>query len=200
MISEKKIIGLIISIYCFGNVFAQNDSVFNSNTLSSFRLYNTGADKSIRLPDAKTDKPFTLFIFLSPECPLCQNYLPLLKGLQEKYKTEIAFCGIIPGKAYSAEVVKRFASEYKVQFPLFIDSLKSLTGYLQATVTPQVILLNRKNVLIYKGAIDDLLMELGKRRVKAANEYLENAIVQSLGNKVVSVKRTKAVGCKINDY
>jgi len=200
MVSEKKTALLIILIGCFGNVFAQNDSVFNSKTLSSFRLYNTGTAKNIHLPGEGAGKRFSLFIFLSPECPLSQNYLPLFNSLSERYTNDISFYGIIPGKSYSAKIISEFASGYNIQFPLMIDSSKSLSNYMKAAVTPEIILLNNKNILVYKGAVDDLLAGLGKRKVKATNEYLKNAIVQSLENKQVSVKRTKAVGCKINDY
>jgi thiol-disulfide isomerase/thioredoxin len=200
MVRRKHSVLLLLGIYCLTELSAQNDSVFNGNTISSFKLYNTNQDKSIFLTEQNIGKPFSLFIFLSPECPLCQNYLSLFNSLQEKYKTEIAFYGIVPGRAYPATVIKEFASTYQVRFPLLIDSLKSLTRYLHATITPQVILLDNKNTLVYKGAVDDLLMGLGKRRVKVINEYLKNAIIQSLDNKMVTVKRTKAVGCKINDY
>jgi hypothetical protein len=71
---------------------------------------------------------------------------------------------------------------------------------MHAKITPEVILLNDKNILVYKGAVDDLLIGLGKRKLKATNEYLKNAIAQSINHKAVTIKRTRAVGCKINDY
>ncbi|WP_449436222.1 hypothetical protein [Pedobacter steynii] len=37
-----------------------------------------------------------IFVFLSPECPLCKNYLPGLVKLQNANKG-ISFYGIIPG-------------------------------------------------------------------------------------------------------
>jgi thiol-disulfide isomerase/thioredoxin len=200
MVSARKIILFIILVCSFRIVTAQTDLAFSGEKLSSFRLYDPGAGKSFQLPVADASKAFSVFIFLSPECPLSQNYLPLLNRLRETYSDDISFYGIIPGRAYAPETVKEFASTYRILFPVLIDSLKFLTSYMDATVTPEIIFLNNKNVLVYKGAVDDLLTGLGKRKIKAANEYLKNAIVQSLENKEVSIKRTKAVGCKINDY
>ncbi len=200
MVSAKKIVLFIILVCCSGVVTAQTDPVFSGEKLSSFSLYHPGVDKSFQLPAGDAGKAFSLFIFLSPECPLSQNYLPLLNRLKEQYSSDISFYGIIPGRAYAPQVVREFVSTYSVSFPVLIDSSKSLTNYMGATVTPEIIFLNDKNVLVYKGAVDDLLTGLGKRKIKAANEYLKNAIVQSLENKEVSIKRTKAVGCKINDY
>lgn len=198
--SEKKIVLLVILVCWLRSGLTQNDSVFSGKALSSFTLYHATGGKSIHLPAASEGKSLSVFIFLSPECPLSQSYLPLLNSLNEKYTNNISFYGIIPGKAYSAKIVTEFALKYRVGIPLLIDSSKSLTTYMHATITPEIILLDNKNNLVYKGAVDDLLMDLGKRRVKATSEYLNDAIIQSLGNKAVSVKRTKAVGCRINDY
>lgn len=200
MVSARKIVLFFTLVCCFGIANAQTDPVFSGEKLSSFNLYDPAAGKSFQLPVAEPGKAYSLFVFLSPECPLSQNYLPLLNRLKERYSEDISFYGIIPGRAYDPTIVKEFASTYNVQFPLLIDSSKSLTNYLGATVTPEILFLNSNNVLVYKGAVDDLLTGLGKRKIKAANEYLKDAIEQSLDNKEVTVKRTKAVGCKINDY
>ena len=200
MVSEKKVAFLLFLVCCWGKLPAQNDSVFSNNKLSSCKLYNVVAGKNVFVSTENANSRLSLFIFLSPECPLSQNYLPLFNSLKEKYTNDISFYGIIPGKAYSPKVVRDFASTYNIQYPLLIDSLKSLSKYLQATVTPEVVLINNKNMLVYKGAVDDLLTDLGKRRVKTTSEYLKNAIAQSLENKTAFVKRTKAAGCKINDY
>ena len=197
----RKKIGLLIVLSGFGGLLhAQNDSVFNRNIVSTFNLFQTNPGHTTQLTSQDFEKKLTLFIFLSPECPLCQNSLPVLNLLQEEYKNNISFYGIIPGKAYDAAMINQFAAEYNVLFPLFVDSSKALSEYFRATVTPQVILLSNDLKLVYKGAIDDRLMELGKRRVAITNEYLRQAIVLALDNKAVPLKRTKAVGCKINDY
>jgi hypothetical protein len=195
-----KIRLIIVLVCCFQSAYAQNDSIFAAERLSSFNLYNARLSERIKLPAPDANRPYSLFIFLSPECPLSQNYLPLLNTLRETYSNDISFYGIIPGKTYPAKMIRDFAATYKIQFPLLIDSTKALTNYLGARVTPEIIFLDNGNRLVYKGAIDDLLTGLGKRRIKAANEYLKNAIVQTLENVPVTVKRTKAVGCKINDY
>jgi len=200
MVSVKKIILLFTLLVGWGRLFAQNDSTFSSNKLAAFKLYNVATGKQASLTIPGISKHFSLFFFLSPECPLSLNYLPSLNSLQEGYNKHVRFYGIIPGKAYSGKTIKEFATKYDVQFPLLIDSLKSLTKYLRASVTPEVILLNEDNNLIYRGAVDDLLMGLGKRRIKASNEFLKNALTLSLENKTVAIKRTKPKGCKINDY
>ena len=188
-----------MSIFC-GQGFSQNDSVFSSRSLSSLSLYNAVAGKIFHLPVTHASTSYSLFVFLSPECPLSQDYMPLLNELNKKYAGKISFFGIFPGEAYPANEIKQFSEKYGVEYPLLIDSTMALTKLLFARVTPEVILLSNNNELVYKGAINDLLMTLGKRRVKVTNHYLENAIIESIYGRPVSIKRTKAVGCKINDF
>ncbi|WP_235921197.1 redoxin domain-containing protein [Foetidibacter luteolus] len=178
---------------------AQNDSVFNTKTISAVTLINTSPQKNIQLQNAFST-PLTLFFFLSPECPLCKDYSATMNSLQQQYGDKMTVYGIVPGKAYSAAEVKAFAEQYHFSFPLLIDKQQQLSKYLNASVTPEAILLNNHQQLVYKGAIDNLLEGLGKRRVKATANYLQNAISQTLSHQPVAIKRTKATGCKINNY
>ena len=61
-------------------------------------------------------------------------------------------------------------------------------------------LLNRSGEMIYSGAIDDWIQELGKQKSKASKHYLQDAIAAGLSNKNIAVKKTIAYGCLINDY
>ena len=189
-------------VFLFNNAVAQyaNDSVFNGKIISNIQLQNVDANKMVSLRSGLNLKPLTLFVFLSPECPLCQNYSGILNKFYKQYTDDVQMYGIIPGKAYSNKTIKDFKQQYNILFPLLIDNDKKLVAYLKAAVTPQVILLDNKNQLVYKGAIDNWLQALGKQRVHATEYFLQNALQQSLSNKAVLVKRTKAVGCRINDF
>ena len=142
----------------------------------------------------------TLFVLLSPECPLCKNYSKVLNKIHEEFGKDLNIYGIVPGKAYSVKEVNRYATEYKIEFPIYIDKLKQLTTYLNGTVTPEVILLNKEGELVYRGAIDDWVTELGKNRLVVSNEYLKTAITQYLANLPVSVKSIEPKGCLINEF
>ena len=107
-------------------------------------------------------KPLNLFVFLSPECPLCKNYTAVLNKISRDFSVDsFVIIGIVSGKAYSPEEVNSFKKEYSVDFQLFIDKAKKLTNYLEATITPEVVLMSDKGRLIYRGAIDDWVTDLG---------------------------------------
>jgi len=124
----------------------------------------------------------------------------VLNALQQQYAQAVNIIGIIPGKTYTVAMAAAFSTKYKTVFTLFIDPAEKLTRYLQATTTPEVILLNEQYELVYKGAIDNSIKELGMQRNQATENYLSNAITLYLQHKTVAVKRRQAIGCLINDF
>jgi thiol-disulfide isomerase/thioredoxin len=197
---KKYFLFILLFFCCHSYAQSKNDSVFSQVFLSSLRFTDTKAGKIIQLQNGiAADKP-VLFIFLSPECPLCRNYSLVLNKLYGEYADRVRFYGIIPGKTYNAETVNSFARKYKIAFPLYVDRELKLSRYLHATATPEVILLSKSSELLYKGAIDDWFADIGKQRARTTRNFLRDALDQQLEGKTVSIKRTKAVGCYINDY
>lgn len=196
-----KAIKIVLLLFWSGGLWAQrlgiNDSVFQLKQIEKFQI-NDGKGQPANL--SMGEKPLYLFIFLSPECPLCKNYSLALNQLYNEYKTEVKIYGIVPGKSYSPETVSQFKNEYKIVFPLYIDGRKKLSAYLKATVTPEVVLLNDNGSVIYRGAIDDWVVELGKKKMKATNEYLRKAVFQYLHQQPIAIKKVTPKGCLINEF
>ncbi|HMI61386.1 MAG TPA: redoxin domain-containing protein [Puia sp.] len=139
-------------------------------------------------------------VFLSPECPLCKNYSLTLNSLQREYAGKVAFTGVIPGRAYSVLEVKAFTSKYKISFPVVIDSTKTMTAGLKATVTPEVFLIGPDKKVYYHGSIDNWIKDLGMASARPTVFYLKDAIDQTLAHQPVVHPFNKPVGCLINDY
>ncbi|MDP4215933.1 MAG: redoxin domain-containing protein, partial [Bacteroidota bacterium] len=176
-----------------------NDSVFSAATLASFPLTVAGNGNAFHLPATPRASTLCLFVFLSPECPLCQNYTVTLNALHKEYGDRLCVYGIIPGKSYSTTVINAFAQKYKIAFPLLIDGSFRLSRYLQAGITPEAILLDDRQDLLYAGAIDNWVKELGKRSARPTEYYLRDAIDHALKKEPVAEKRIRPVGCLIND-
>jgi thiol-disulfide isomerase/thioredoxin len=144
--------------------------------------------------------PLSVFVLLSPECPLCKNYSTVLNKINGQFSGDLSVYGIVPGKAYSAKEISKFIKDYKINFPVYVDSKKELTTYIEGTVTPEVILMNQQGEVIYRGAIDDWVSDLGKKKLVVSNEYLKTAIKQYLQNQTVSIKSVEPIGCLINEF
>ncbi|MCX2451079.1 redoxin domain-containing protein [Pedobacter sp. PLR] len=167
--------------------------IFSWSKLSAFHLMNTAGKNSSLV----SDQP-TVLVMLSPECPLCQNYVATIAKLKLKFP-KILFYGLVPGKAYSTAELAEFVRKYKVNFPVLIDKNKSLTQYIHATTTPEAVVIDRMGAVPYRGLIDNWAVSLGQKRQIINEHYLEDALTELNANKISPYKETKPVGCLIND-
>ena len=198
----KLYILLLLFVTANSQLAAQslNDSVFQSAFIGSFQLTDAAHKKITTLGNLPAAQTLVLFIFLSPECPLCKNYMPVLNAVQQQYNETVKVIGIVPGRTYTATAVNAFVKKYKAGFLLFIDPQKKLTNYLHAAVTPEVILLNSQSELVYRGAIDNRVKALGIQKGQSTENYLTDAIAQYQQHTSIAVKRKQAIGCLINDF
>lgn len=172
------------------------------------RFIDTGLLRTLKLqtsrgntePVLSGEKPVNLLVFLSPECPLCINYTKTLNELAKQYDGKAKIIGIVPGKSYSLTMIDSFSMEYNLGFPLYVDGEKKITQLVKATVTPEVIMFSNDGGILYRGAIDDWAIDLGKKKLSAPRPYLGDAIAAHLAGNPVVLKKTKPVGCLINDY
>ena len=142
----------------------------------------------------------SVWIFISPECPMCQNYAPTLKALEETFGQKVQFIGIIPGTAYTRKEIESYRESYKIGFSLVVDSAFKTSNQLKATVTPEVFVINEQGQLAYSGAVDNWLYDLGKKRKAPTEHFLKDALEAIVAGKKVMKPRTTAKGCLINDF
>ena len=65
-------------------------------------------------------------------------------------------------------------------------------------VKPEVAVLSPKGDLLYRGRIDDLYADFGKRRTRPTSRELKDALETVLAGKPITVTRTEAIGCDID--
>lgn len=179
---------------------AQQDlSVFDQKKIQTFSLYDP-VSRSPKHITINASAPLQLFVFLSPECPLCQNYTKVLNDIHDRFKNSLKMYGIIPGVSYTNASIINYLETYDINFPILKDENQEFAKYFEASITPEVLLLDGSARLIYRGAIDNWAISLGKQRVRTTAHYLQDAIEDSLLGLPVDIKQTQAVGCTINKY
>lgn len=153
--------------------------------------------KPVKLINMQKNKA-TVFIFLSPECPLCQSYSLTLNNLNKEYSNKgIKMIGIIPGHDFSAAEVNTYIRKYKISFPVYYDRQLRLTKYFNANITPEAFVIDENEKLRYKGRIDNWAYELGKKRTVTTEHDLKDALSALINKKPIHVTQTKAIGCFI---
>ncbi|MBX5439867.1 MAG: redoxin domain-containing protein, partial [Thermoflavifilum sp.] len=178
----------------------QSGRFYPMRKIGSLPLLNLSG-KQIQLNSIIQQDSFDVFVFLSPECPLCQNYSLTLNQLYLQFSHHpIAWIGIVPGKGFKRQEVQDFVNRFQIRFPVYIDPAMQLTHFLNAKITPQVMLFNREGWLLYNGAIDNWAVSLGKQRTVITAYYLLDALNSCLKGMRPAISYTTPVGCYINDF
>jgi peroxiredoxin len=158
--------------------------------LENFKLTDTnGAEKSFT--DLK-GKNGAVVIFLSSECPVVRGYNDRINRLAaDLYAKGINVIGVNSNYSETLEQVKKHAEEH-YKFPVLIDKENVLADQFGANVTPETFYFSDKNVLLYRGAIDN-----DKSGNSITVSYLRDAVDQTLAGKTVAKTTAFAIGCGI---
>jgi hypothetical protein len=141
-----------------------------------------------------------VLIFVSAECPVSNRYAPEIQRLYKEFSPKgIRFTLVYPNPSDDAGVIAKHLSDYGLPTSVERDPNHLLVKKAQATVTPEAVVLDNTDRIIYKGRIDDRFVELGRERPAATRHDLRNALDALLAGKPVSPAQTQAVGCFIAD-
>ena len=160
------------------------------STLENFTLTDTNG-KSLAFNDLK-GKNGAVIVFLSTQCPVVRGYNERISKLAADYQAKgINFIGINSNSTESLAGVKSHAdANYK--FTVLKDEGNVIADKFGASVTPEVFYFNEKNVLVYRGAIDD-----DKSGENVSKSYLTDAMNLTLDGKPVVKTSAVAFGCGI---
>lgn len=138
-----------------------------------------------------------VLVFSNTTCPLVQKYWPKLKRLDEKYRDQgVQFASVnISGDDEISEIAQQ-AIDFEVQFPFVKDVDGSCAKALGVERTPEVVILDSKRVLRYRGRIDDQY-RVGGARPEASSDDLTTALDELLAGKEIKTAETAVDGCLI---
>lgn len=148
--------------------------------------------KKHSLTDYKSSKAIVL-MFIATQCPVSNAYNERMAALEKDYASKgIAFIGINSNKQESVDEIKEHAAKHGFQFPILKDNNNVVADKFEASVTPEIFVLNGDLDVLYHGRIDD-----SQREAKVTTQDLRVALDEILGGKKVSTVSTKAFGCTI---
>ena len=144
------------------------------------------------------DHPATAFVFFAPDCPLSKNYTLTINNFQKDFKKDsVKFFVVYPGPWYEKQEIEEFHNTFINNTTALLDEDFAFTKKVSATVTPEVVLIDREGNIKYQGAIDNWAISLGKKRQHITALYLNDALVSLLMNNMISINKTEPIGCFI---
>ena len=149
------------------------------------------------LDDLGEAKAYVL-VFTTTGCPLVQRYLPRLQDLYAHYRDQgVKVVAVNVGPDDSLKEIAYQAIQYKAEFPFLKDFDGDCARSVGATRTPQVVLLDAKKIIRYRGRIDNQY-RLSGVKPSVDREDLKEALDDVLAGRKVRVKETVVDGCAIS--
>lgn len=136
--------------------------------------------------------------FTNTTCPICKKYAPTLVQL-EKQLTEkgIGLLLVNPTSNETKATISKQISQHGFKSPYVHDADGSISKTLNATSTAEVFLLDAKQTLVYRGAIDDQY-GLGYSHNEPRDTYLKDAVSALLAHEPIEPQATSAPGCELD--
>lgn len=168
------------------------------------------------LTDFVDDRTEAIVIMvLDDKCPVVQHTVPKLNELHRKYNsfatdragrpTEFAkypgdrvkILGVYIKPNLGAKNMAAHAAAMRIPFRVLHDSELAVIKKFGLTRLSEVVLLDPKWNVLYRGAFDDQHAQ-GSARPEASNSYLADALDSMLNGRPIETKSRPAVGCKID--
>lgn len=142
-----------------------------------------------------------VLVFLGPECPISQRYVPELNRIAaEEGTNRVEFLGVLSGPSMTRTQAAVFVKEYALQFPVLFDEAGALARWLRPTHVPQAFVLKPDGDLLYRGRIDDGYESPGKRRTVIQHRELRDALSAVLAGRTPPRIFAPPVGCYFEEW
>ena len=155
-------------------------------------------DGRAHTPLKNSDAKATVLFFLLPDCPISNAYAPEIKRISTHYAlSNVASYVVYVSPDFSAAEAKKHATDYGFDIPVLRDLSFELVEQTGVTIAPEVAVVSPEGKCLYRGRIDNLYAALGKRRIKATQHDLRDALDAILKGIPVPQETTKSIGCYI---
>lgn len=170
-------------------------SVATGNTLDVGTTITDIAGK--RYPLADKNQTATVLVFIAHDCPICNFYAPEINRLTLDYGQRKVRFFVVYAERLSVQEARDHARAFGFRVPLVRDSNFRLSHVLGAQVTPEAAVLSPEGRRLYLGRIDNRFADFGKKRARATQRDLREALDAVLKGEPVPHPKTTAVGCFI---
>ncbi len=144
-----------------------------------------------------SDGRAVVVVFMGTSCPIGNAYVPVLNDLQKRYRDQgVQVLGINSNLADDAEDIAVHIEKFEVGFPVLNDEHQIVADLFAASRTPEVFLVTRRGLVVYRGRIDDRFGYTYKR-AEPRRRDLEEALQELLAGKPITRPDVEAKGCLI---
>ena len=150
---------------------------------------------------APADTRAIVYIFTTTDCPVSNRYAPEVRRIVDTFAVQgVTFRLVYPGRADGDDAIRDHmrAFSYAGALEAVRDPDLAFARFSGATITPEAVVVAHGRV-VYRGRIDDRVVDLGIDRPAPTVHDLSDAIEAVLAGRPVAHPVTQAVGCYIAD-
>ena len=147
-------------------------------------------------PLAPATKAGSILFFYWHDCPISNSYAPEMNRIASAHP-QFACYIVQVDRGLTPAAARDHARQYSLRPPVLLDPKHRLVRAVNATVTPEAVVLGKTGQLLYRGRIDNQFAALGKKRPSATEHDLREALAAVAAGKPVSRPETQAIGCLI---
>ena len=191
MRSRRTVVTVLVALICISAItFAK------TKEKSAWRFWDVKS--KLHEPFAKEDTNAIVLVFITTDCPIANYYQPTLRRLTEEFaESGVQFFLLHSDRDTKQKAAVEHAKDFEIKSPVILDTDQKIAKRVGARVTPEAFLVDREGEIQYRGRIDDLYADYGKRRRTPQSHDLKDAIESFLAGEKIETPKTKAVGCYI---
>ena len=146
----------------------------------------------------KAKTPAVLF-FITHDCPIANAYAREYQRLLQEYsRYRLPMCLVYVDPDAKTAELKKHQTEFGLsKFTAIHDVKHRLVTATGAEMTPEVAVIGDDGKIEYRGRVDNLYADYGKRRRRVTVRDLRDALDALVSGKPVKRPRTEPIGCFI---
>ena len=141
---------------------------------------------------------YTVYVFLAEECPVCNYIAKSLRKVSGEYGSKVKFVAVFPQKMSNYKTASTFKNKYDLsEFVVELDHDLEITNKYNATITPEVVVVDDQENILYQGRINNSYAAPGRMRHGKVTENLTFALRNIFAGKKITKPWPVPIGCYI---
>lgn len=173
--------------------FAEDRRVENLEL--EFDTIHGGRVTPFKMPSEKG----TILFFTMHDCPIANTFSPEVRRIAQHYgKKGFELVLVYAEPSLEPKAARAHFQDFQHgQYPAMIDSNLIVARAVGAKVTPEAVVLDKKGTILYRGRLNNLYADFGRKRPKPTQNDLRDALSLIIAGEKPPTPWPRSVGCYI---
>lgn len=138
-----------------------------------------------------------VLLFVMTDCPISNRYAPEVRRLHDEFAGAVRFWLVYVDAHRPPDELREHRASFGYPFAALLDVDGALAALAGATVTPEAVVFDAAQRMVYRGRIDDRYVSFGVARRAPRTRDLHDRLRRLAAGETLAFSQTRAVGCYI---